>query len=166
MLQLVEFTLMMLQLLSRLIHQRNTRRICTVQVELAVRVRLELLLLWFHVHADARLKTFFAEQNVTQSMVMFVQTAQSLLKSQAQLLQLRLLALWTSVTVVVVPVKAAVAVQTVVHLAVVHVTSVVVQTAVVHVVAQETVHAQVEDHPASLLVSHQDDLLAIAKSRH
>jgi hypothetical protein len=110
------------------------------------------------------LKTFFAEQNVTLFMVMFVQTAQSLLKSQVQLLQLRLLALWTSVTVVVVLVKAAVAVQIVVHLEVVHVTSVVVQTAVVHVVAQETAQDQVEDHPASLLVSHQVDLLATAKS--
>jgi hypothetical protein len=112
------------------------------------------------------LKTFFAEQNVTLFMVMFVQTALSLLKSQVQLLQLRLLAPWTSVTAAVVLVKAAVAVQIVVHLAVVHVTSAVVQTAVVHEVALETVHAQVEDHPASLLVSHQDDLLAIAKSRH
>jgi len=45
-----------------------------------------------------------------------------------------------------------------------HVTSVVVQTAVVHEVAQETVHAQVEDQQVSLLVSHQVDLLAIAKS--
>jgi hypothetical protein len=35
---------------------------------------------------------------------------------------------------------------------------------VVHVVAQETAQDQVEDHPASLLVSHQDDLLAIAKA--
>jgi hypothetical protein len=92
-----------------------------------------------------------------------------LLKSQAQLLQLRLLALWTSVTAAVVHVKAAVAVQIVAHLAVAHATSavvqtVVVQTAVVHVVAQETAQDQVEDHPASLLVSHQDDLLAIAKA--
>jgi hypothetical protein len=52
----------------------------------------------------------------------------------------------------------------VVHLAVAHVTSVVVQTAVVHVVAQEMVHAQVEDQQVSLLVSHQVDLLAIAKA--
>jgi hypothetical protein len=52
----------------------------------------------------------------------------------------------------------------VVHLAVAHVTSVVVQTAVVHVVAQETVHVQVEDQQESLLVSHQVDLLAIAKA--
>jgi hypothetical protein len=56
------------------------------------------------------------------------------------------------------------AVQTVAHLAVAHVTSVVVQTAVVHVAAQEMVHVQVEDRQASLLVSHQDDLLAIAKA--
>jgi hypothetical protein len=90
MLQHVEFTLMMLRLLSRLIHQRNTRLTCTVQVELAVLARPELLLLWFHVHADVRLKTFFVEQNVMLFTVMFVQTAQSLLKSQAQLLQLRL----------------------------------------------------------------------------
>jgi hypothetical protein len=51
----------------------------------------------------------------------------------------------------------------VVHLAVAHVTSVVVQTVVVHVVAQEMVHAQVEDQQVSLPVSHQVDLLAIAK---
>jgi hypothetical protein len=44
------------------------------------------------------------------------------------------------------------------------VTSVVVQTAVVREAALEMVHVQVEDHPASLLVSHQDDLLAIAKA--
>jgi hypothetical protein len=50
------------------------------------------------------------------------------------------------------------------HLAVAHVTSVVVQTAVVHVVAQEMVLVQVEDQQVSLLVSHQVDLLAIAKS--
>jgi hypothetical protein len=43
------------------------------------------------------------------------------------------------------------------------VTSVVVQTAVVHVVAQEMVLVQVEDQQVSLLVSHQVDLLAIAK---
>jgi hypothetical protein len=52
----------------------------------------------------------------------------------------------------------------VVHLAVAHVISVVVQTAVVHVVAQEMVLVQVEDQQVSLLVSHQVDLLAIAKS--
>jgi hypothetical protein len=52
----------------------------------------------------------------------------------------------------------------VVHLAVVHVISVVVQTAVVHVAAQEMVHVQVEDQQANLLVSHQVDLLAIAKA--
>jgi hypothetical protein len=52
----------------------------------------------------------------------------------------------------------------VVHLAVAHVISVVVQTAVVHVVAQEMVHVQVEDQKVSLLVSHQVDLLAIAKA--
>jgi hypothetical protein len=57
------------------------------------------------------------------------------------------------------------AVQIAVHLAVALVTSVVVQTAVVHVVAQEMVHVQVEDQQVSLLVSHQDDLLATAKSR-
>jgi hypothetical protein len=51
----------------------------------------------------------------------------------------------------------------VVHLAVAHVISVVVQTAVVHVVAQEMVLVQVEDQQVSLLVSHQVDLLAIAK---
>jgi hypothetical protein len=101
------------------------------------------------------LKTFFAEQNVTLFMVMFVQTALSLLKSQVLLLQLRLLALWTSVTAAVVLVKVAVAVQIVDHLVVAHATSVVVQTAVVHVVALETVHAQVEDQQVSSLVSHQ-----------
>jgi hypothetical protein len=52
----------------------------------------------------------------------------------------------------------------VVHLAVAHVTSVVVQTAVVHEVAQEMVLVQVEDQQVSLLVSHQVDLLAIAKA--
>jgi hypothetical protein len=109
------------------------------------------------------LKIFFAEQNVTLYMVMFVQTAQSLLKSQALSLQHRLLALWTSVTAVVVLVKAAVAVQIVVHLEVVHVTSVVVQTAVVREAALEMVHVQVEDQQVSLLVSLQVDLLAIAK---
>jgi hypothetical protein len=112
------------------------------------------------------LKTFFAEQNVTLFMVMFVQTALSLLKSQAQLLQLQLLAPWTSVTAAVVLVKAAVAVQTVVHLAVAHVISVVVQTVVVHEAALEMVHVQVEDQQVSLLESHQVDLLEIAKSRH
>jgi hypothetical protein len=84
-----------------------------------------------------------------------------LLKSQAQLLQLQLLAPWTSVTAAVVLVKAAVAVQTVVHLAVAHATSV---AAVVHAVAQEMVQDQVEDQQVSLLVSHQVDLLAIAKA--
>jgi hypothetical protein len=53
----------------------------------------------------------------------------------------------------------------VVHLAAAHVISVVVQTAVVHAVAQEMVHVQVEDQQASLLESHQVDLLAIAKSQ-
>jgi vancomycin permeability regulator SanA len=79
---------------------------------------------------------------------MLDKTALSLLKSQALLLQHQLQALWTSVTaVVVLHVKAAVAVQTVVDLVEVLVTSLVVQTAVVHVVAQEMVHAQVEDRP-------------------
>jgi hypothetical protein len=71
-----------------------------------------------------------------------------LLKSQVLLLQHQLLALWTSVTAAVVHhVKAAVAVQTVVAQEVDLVTSVVVQTAVVQEVAQEMVHAQVEDQP-------------------
>jgi hypothetical protein len=62
------------------------------------------------------------------------------------LLQHQLLALWTSVTaVVVLLVKAAVAAQTVVDLVEVLVTSVVVQTAVVQEVAQEMVLVQVED---------------------
>jgi hypothetical protein len=106
------------------------------------------------------LKTFFAEQNATLFMVMFVQTALSLLKSQAQLLQLRPLALWTSVTAVVVHVKVAVAVQTVVHQEVAHATLVVV---VVHAVAQEMVHVQVEDQQVSSLVSHQAVQLETAK---
>jgi hypothetical protein len=106
------------------------------------------------------LKTFFAEQNVTLFMVMFVQTALSLLKSQAQLLQLRLLALWTSVTAVVVHAKAAVAVQTVVHQEVAHATLVAV---VVHAVAQEMAHVQVEDQQVSLLESHRVDQLETAK---
>jgi len=92
---------------------------------------------------------------------MFVQTAQSLLKSQAPLLQLQLLALWTSVTAAVVQEKAAVAVQIVDHLVVVHATSVAV---VAHAVAQEMVHVQVEDQQVSLLESHQVDQLETAKS--
>jgi cytochrome b561 len=83
-----------------------------------------------------------------------------LLKSQAQLLQLRLLALWTSVTAAVVHAKAAVAVQTVVHQEVAHATLVAV---VVHAVAQEMVHAQVEDQQVSSLVSHQAVQLETAK---
>jgi hypothetical protein len=106
------------------------------------------------------LKTFFAEQNVTPSMVMFAQTALSLLKSQAQLLQLRLLALWTSVTAAVVQEKAAVAVRIADHLVVAHATSVAV---VVHAVAQEMVHVQVEDQQVSLLETHQVDQLETAK---
>jgi hypothetical protein len=146
---LVVSTLMTLQWLSRLIHQRNTRPTFTVQAVPVVRVRLELLLLWFLVHADVRLKTFFAVQSAMQSIWMLDKTAQSLLKSQAQLLQHQLLAPWTSATAVVVlhVMVVAVAVQTVVDLVEVLVTSVVVQTAVVHVVAQEMEHAQVEDLP-------------------
>jgi hypothetical protein len=106
------------------------------------------------------LKTFFAEQNVTLSTVMFVQTALSLLKSQALLLQLRLLALWTSATAAVVLVKVDVAVQTVVHPEVAHATLVVV---VVHAVAQEMVHVQVEDQQVSSLESHQVVQLETAK---
>jgi hypothetical protein len=158
---LVVSTLMTLQWLSRLIHQRNTRPTYTVQVELVVLVSRELLLLWFLVHADVRLKTCYAEQNVKLFTLMFAQIAQSLLKSQVLLHQLRLQALWTSVTAVVVHAKAAVAVQTVVHLEVAHATSVVV---VVHVVVQEMVHVQVEDQQVSLLESHQVDQLEIAKS--
>jgi hypothetical protein len=143
---LVVSTLMTLQWLSRLIHQRNTRPTFTVQAVPVVRVRLELLLLWFLVHVDVRSKTFFAEQNAMQSTWTLDKTAQSLLKSQVLLLQHQLPALWTSVTaVVVLHVMVAVAAQTVVDLAEVLVTSVVVQTAVVHVVAQEMVHEQAED---------------------
>jgi hypothetical protein len=69
-----------------------------------------------------------------------------LLKSQAQLLQHQLLALWTSVTAAVDHlVKVAVAAQTVVAQEVDLVTLVVVQTAVVQEVAQEMAHEQVED---------------------
>jgi hypothetical protein len=137
---------MTLQWLSRLIHQRNTRPTFTVQAVQVVRVRRELLLLWFLVHADVRLKIFFAVQSAMQSTWTLDKTALSLLKSQALLLQHQLLALWTSVTaVVVLLVKAAVAAQTVVDLVEVLVTSVVVQTAVVQEVAQEMVLVQVED---------------------
>jgi hypothetical protein len=73
-----------------LIHQRNTRPTYTVQVELVVLVSRELLLLWFLVHADARLKIFFAVQSAMQSIWMLDKTALSLLKSQDLLLQLRL----------------------------------------------------------------------------
>jgi hypothetical protein len=143
---LVVSTLMTLQWLSRLIHQRNTRPTFTAQAELVVRVRLEQLLLWFLVHADVRLKIFFAVQSAMQSTWMLDKTALSLLKSQALLLQHQLLALWTSVTAVVDHlVKVAVVVQTVVAQEVDLVTSVVVQTAVVQEVAQETAHVQVED---------------------
>jgi hypothetical protein len=62
---------------------------------------------------------------------------------------------------VVVQEKVAVAVQIEDHLEVAHATSVAV---VVHEVAQEMVHVQVEDQQVSLLVSHQVDLLAIAKA--
>jgi hypothetical protein len=131
-----------------LIHQRNTRPTFTVQAVPVVRVRLELLLLWFLVPADVRSKTFFAEQNAMQSTWMLDKIAQSLLKSQALLLQHQLLALWTSVTAAVVHhVKAAVAVQIAVAQEADLVTSVVVQTAVVQEVAQEKVHEQAEDLP-------------------
>jgi hypothetical protein len=73
-----------------LIHQRNTRPTFTVQVELVVLVSRELLLLWFLVHADVRLKIFFAVQSAMQSIWMLDKTALSLLKSQDLLLQLRL----------------------------------------------------------------------------
>jgi hypothetical protein len=73
-----------------LIHQRNTRPTYTVQVELVVLVSRELLLLWFIVHADARLKISFAVQSAMQSIWMLDKTALSLLKSQGLLLQLRL----------------------------------------------------------------------------
>jgi hypothetical protein len=113
-----------------------------------VRVRLELLLLWFLVHADVRLKIFFAVQSAMQSIWMLDKTALSLLRSQDLLLQHQLLALWTSVTAVVDHLaKVAVAALTVVDLAEVLVTSVVVQTAVVQEVAQEMVLVQVEDLP-------------------
>jgi hypothetical protein len=151
---------MTLQWLSRLIHQRNTRPTFTVQAVQVVRVRLELLLLWFLVHAGVRLKIFFAVQSAMQSIWMLDKTALSLLRSQALLLQHQLLALWTSVTAVVDHlVKVAVAALTVVDLAEVLVTSVVVQTAVVHVVAQEMVLVQVEDLP----VDPVDVQAAIAK---
>jgi hypothetical protein len=92
------------------------------------------------------LKIFFAVQSVTQSTWMLDKTALSLLKSQVLLLQHQLLALWTSVTaVVVLHVKVAVAAQTVADQEVDLVTSVVVQTAVVQEVAQEMVHVQAED---------------------
>jgi hypothetical protein len=131
-----------------------------------VRVRLELLLLWFLVHVDVRLKIFFAVQSVTQSTWMLDKTALSLLKSQALLLQHQLLALWTSVTaVVVLHVMVAVAAQTVVDLVAVLVTSVVVQTAVVQEVAQERVLAQVEDLLESSLVNPVAVQDAIAKKR-
>jgi hypothetical protein len=155
---------MTLQWLSRLIHLRNTRPTFTVQAVPVVRVRLELLLLWFLVHADVKLKTFFAEQNAMQSTWMLDKTAQSLLKSQAQLLLPLLLALWTSVTaVVVLHVKVAVAAQTVVDLVEDLVTSVVVQTAVVQEVAQEMVHEQVEDLLESSLVNPVAVQLVTAK---
>jgi hypothetical protein len=110
------------------------------------------------------LKIFFVVQNVTQSTWMLDKTAQSLLKSQAQLLQHQLLALWTSVTaVVVLHVMVAVAAQTVVDLVEVLVTSVVVQTAVVHVAAQEMVHAQAEDLLESSLVNPVAVQLVTAK---
>jgi hypothetical protein len=157
---LVVSTLMTLQWLSRLIHQRNTRPTFTVQAVPVVRVRLELLLLWFLVHVDVRSKTFFAEQNAMQSTWMLDKTALSLLKSQVLLLQHQLLALWTSVTAAVVHhVKVAVAVQIVVAQEADLVTSVVVQTAVVQEVAQEMVHVQAEDLPVDP-VAVQD---AIAK---
>jgi hypothetical protein len=158
---LVVSTLMTLQWLSRLTHQRNTRPTFTAQAVPVVRVRLELLLLWFLVHVDVRSKTFFAVQNAMQSIWMLDKTALSLLKSQVLLLQHQLLALWTSVTAVVVHhVKAAVAVQTVVAQEADLVTSVVVQTAVVQEAAQEMVHVQVEDQPVDP-VDVQD---AIAKT--
>ena len=145
---------MSLRLLVGLCHRRNTRPSGTVQAVPGGRVRLELLLLWFLVHVDVRLKIFFVVQSVTQSTWMLDKTALSLLKSQALLLQHQLLALWTSVTaVVVLHVMVAVAAQTVVDLVEVLVTSVVVQTAVVHVTAQEMVHAQVEDLLESSLVN-------------
>jgi hypothetical protein len=107
------------------------------------------------------LKIFFAVQSAMQSTWMLDKTAQSLKKSQAQLLQHQLLALWTSATAVVVlhAMVAAVVVQTVVAQEVDLVTSVVVQTAVVQEVAQETVHVQVEDQRLDPV----DDQLAIAK---
>jgi hypothetical protein len=147
-----------------LIHQRNTRPTFTVQAVPVVRVRLELLLLWFLVHVDVRSKTFFAEQNAMQSTWMLDKTALSLLKSQALLLQHQLLALWTSVTAaVVLHVKAAVAVQTVVVQEADLVTSVVVQTVVVQEVAQEMVHEQVEDLLESSLVNPVAVQLVTAK---
>jgi hypothetical protein len=72
-----------------LIHQRNTRPTCTVQAVLVVLVSRELLLLWFHVQDDARLKNFFVVLSVTLSILMFVQTAQSWLKLPDLSLQLQ-----------------------------------------------------------------------------
>jgi hypothetical protein len=139
---------MTLQWLSRLIHQRNTRPTFTAQAEPVVRVRLELLLLWFLVHVDVRSKIFFAVQSAMRSTWMLDKTALSLLKSQVLLLLPQLLALWTSATAVgVLHAKVAVAAQTVVHQEADLVTLVVVQTAVVQEVAQEMVHAQAEDLP-------------------
>jgi hypothetical protein len=95
---------------------------------------------------------------------MLDKTAQSLLKSQAQLLQHLLLALWTSVTAVVAHLaKVAVAALTVVAQEVDLVTSVVVQTAVVQEVAQEMELAQVEDLLESSLVNPVAVQRAIAK---
>jgi hypothetical protein len=106
------------------------------------------------------LKIFFAAQSAMQSIWMLDKTAQSLLKSQAQLLQHQLLALWTSVTAAVDHlVKVAVAAQTVVAQEVDLVTLVVVQTAVVQEVAQEMAHVQVEDQRLDPV----DVQLAIAK---
>jgi hypothetical protein len=147
---LVVSTLMTLQWLSRLIHQRNTRPTFTVQAVPVVRVRLEPLLLWFLVHADVRLKIFFAVQSVMQSTWTSDKTALSLLKSQVLLLQLQLLALWTSVTAVAV-LHAMVAVAA--------------QTAVVHVAAQEMVHEQVEDLLESSLVNPVAVQLVTAKHK-
>jgi hypothetical protein len=92
------------------------------------------------------LKIFFAVQSAMRFTWMLDKTAQSLLKSQAQLLQHQLLVLWTSATAVVVlhAMVAAVVVQTVVAQEVDLVTSVVVQIAVVQEVAQEMAHDQVE----------------------
>jgi hypothetical protein len=80
---------MTLQWLSRLIHQRNTRPTFTAQAVPVVLVSRELLLLWFHVQDDARLKNFFVVLSVTLSIPMFVQTAQSWLKLLDLSLQLQ-----------------------------------------------------------------------------